>query len=92
MFEAYIAAAVAMVIFGIPAALQQHAYSPISKDAAPGIHIDWTRLGVVALILGAAIAANVIINTRYAQLSDSFPSRSIMQTSSNFSPESSGSF
>jgi Na+/H+ antiporter NhaD/arsenite permease-like protein len=73
VFEAYIAASVATVIFGIPAALQQHAYSPITKDAAPGIRIDWTRVGVVALILAAAIAANVVINTRYAHLSDSFP-------------------
>ena len=73
VFEAYIAASVATVIFGIPAAFQQHAYSPITKDAAPGIHIDWTRVGVVALILAAAIAANVVINTRYAHLSDSFP-------------------
>jgi Na+/H+ antiporter NhaD/arsenite permease-like protein len=71
--EAYVAAGVAMIIFGIPAALQQHAYSPITKDAAPGIHVDWTRVGVVALILGAAILANVVINTRYAHLSDSFP-------------------
>jgi hypothetical protein len=73
VFEAYIAAGVAMVIFGIPAALQQHAYSPITKDAAAGIQVDWTRVGVVALILAAAIAANVVINTRYAHLSDSFP-------------------
>ena len=73
VFEAYIAAGVAIVVFGIPAALQQHRYSPIAKDAAPGIRSDWARLGVVALILAAAIAANVVINTRYKRLSDSFP-------------------
>ncbi|MEI8153412.1 MAG: citrate transporter, partial [Hyphomicrobiales bacterium] len=33
VLEAYVAASVAMVIFGIPAALQQHRYSPITKDA-----------------------------------------------------------
>ena len=73
VFEAYIAAGVAMIIFGIPAALQQHAWSPIAKDAAPGIRIDWTRVGIVAFILAAAIAANVIINTRFGHLSNSFP-------------------
>jgi Na+/H+ antiporter NhaD/arsenite permease-like protein len=73
VLEAYIAAAVALIIFGIPAALQQHAYSPITKDAAPGIQVDWTRLGVVVLILASAIAANVAINTRYPHLSDRFP-------------------
>ncbi len=71
--EAYVAASVATVIFGIPAALQQHRYSPITKDAAAGIQVDWTRVGVVVAILAAAIAANVVINTRYNHLSDSFP-------------------
>ncbi len=71
--EAYIAASVATVIFGIPAALQQHRYSPITKDAGAGIRIDWTRVGIVVLILAAAIVANVVVNTRYKHLSDSFP-------------------
>jgi hypothetical protein len=35
VFEAYIAASVAMVIFGIPAAMQQHRHSPIIADPAP---------------------------------------------------------
>jgi Na+/H+ antiporter NhaD/arsenite permease-like protein len=63
VLEAYVAAGAAMVIFGIPAALQQHRYSPITKDAAAGITVDWARIGVVAAILLAAIAANVFINT-----------------------------
>ena len=42
VLEAYVAAGVAMVIFGIPAALQQHRYSPIMKDAPRGLH---DRLG-----------------------------------------------
>ena len=52
--------AVAIVIFGIPAALQQHRYSPIMKDAPSGIAIDWTRVGIVAAILVVAILANVM--------------------------------
>src|SRR5688572_25023891 len=39
--EAYVAAVVALVIFGIPAALQQHRYSPILKDAPAGLRIEW---------------------------------------------------
>ena len=35
VIEAYIAAGVAMLIFGVPASLQQHRYSPITRDA-PG--------------------------------------------------------
>ena len=43
VLEAFVAAAVAIVIFGIPAALQQHAYSPIKKHAPRGLKIEWTR-------------------------------------------------
>src|SRR6187401_2218564 len=51
VLEAYVAAVVALFIFGIPAALTQHRYSPISKDPPPGMHIDWSRVVIVALIL-----------------------------------------
>lgn len=71
--EAFIAAGVALVVFGIPAALQQHRHSPISTDAPVGVHIDWTRVGVVAFILLAAIATNVTVNLQFGHLSDSFP-------------------
>jgi Na+/H+ antiporter NhaD/arsenite permease-like protein len=71
--ESYVAAGTAMVIFGIPASLQQHRYSPIIKDAKFEHRIDWARVGVVALILLAAIAANVAMNVLYPQYSDRFP-------------------
>lgn len=73
VFEAYIAAGVALFIFGIPAAIQQHRHSPIRKDAPRGIRVDWSRVSIVALILFAAMGANVLVNTRYASISDSFP-------------------
>ena len=73
VFEAYIAAVVALFIFGIPAALTQHRYSPISKDPPPGLHIDWNRVVIVALILAAAMAVNVLVNTRFAATADRFP-------------------
>jgi Na+/H+ antiporter NhaD/arsenite permease-like protein len=73
VLEAYIAAAVALVVCGIPASLQQQAYSPIQKDADARAHIDWARVGVVAFILIAAVAVNVIVNTRFNEISDRFP-------------------
>ena len=73
VFEAYIAAFVALFIFGIPAAIQQQAHSPIRKDPPRGTHVDWSRVGIVALILVAAIAANVAINIAYAAHAGSFP-------------------
>ena len=35
VLEAFVAASVAVVIFGVPAAMQQHRYQPITKDAPP---------------------------------------------------------
>jgi Na+/H+ antiporter NhaD/arsenite permease-like protein len=71
--EAYTAAGLAMVIFGIPAALQQHRFSPITRDASPDVRIDWVRVAIVAAILVTAIAVNVVVNVRYTDFSDKFP-------------------
>ena len=73
MLEATIAASVAIVVFGIPAALQQHAYSPIKKDAPRGLKIEWTRVGIVFAILIVAILSNVIANLRFPALLDLLP-------------------
>lgn len=71
--EAFIGAAVAIVIFGIPASLQQHAYSPIVKHAPSGLRIEWARVFIVAVILVTAIAANVIANLRFPALLNEVP-------------------
>ncbi|HEY6281785.1 MAG TPA: citrate transporter [Burkholderiales bacterium] len=73
VLEAYVGASVAMVIFGIPAALQQQRYSPIRKDPPRGVRVDWGRVAIVALILIAAIVANVVVNVGFADISDRFP-------------------
>ncbi|HEX5476985.1 MAG TPA: citrate transporter, partial [Burkholderiales bacterium] len=73
VLEAFIAAGIAVFIFGIPASLQQHRHSPISKDSASGVRIDWPRLIIVAFILVTAIAVNVVVNVEYSEISDRFP-------------------
>jgi Na+/H+ antiporter NhaD/arsenite permease-like protein len=73
VLEAFMAASVALVVFGIPAALQQHGYSPIVKDAPTGLRVEWVRVGIVALILLAAIASNVAANLRFPELLDAWP-------------------
>ena len=73
VLDAYIAAGLALLVVGVFAARQQHAYSPIIKDAPPGVKVDWARVGIVALILAAAILANVICNLAYPALLDRFP-------------------
>jgi Na+/H+ antiporter NhaD/arsenite permease-like protein len=70
---AYVAAATALLIFGIPAALQQQRYAPIIKDARVEHRVDWTRLAIVAAILIAAIMANVAANLRFPAVLDHFP-------------------
>lgn len=71
--HAYVAAVAALLIFGFIAARQQQAYQPIQKNAGVGQHVDWARLGIVAWILIAAVATNVIVNTVFPEVSDSFP-------------------
>jgi Na+/H+ antiporter NhaD/arsenite permease-like protein len=73
IFHAYVAACVAFLLCAIPASLQQQAYSPIDRDAPPGVHVDWARVGIVGFILGLAIAANVLLNLKFNAWIDVFP-------------------
>jgi Na+/H+ antiporter NhaD/arsenite permease-like protein len=73
VLEAYIAAGLALVIFGIPAALQQQRYSPIIRDGAANVRIDVVRVLIVAFILLAAIVVNVVVNLRFNEVADAFP-------------------
>ncbi|HZZ91628.1 MAG TPA: citrate transporter [Usitatibacter sp.] len=73
VLEAITAATTALVIFGIVAARQQQAYSPIAKDAPKGVRVDYVRVAIVAFILVTAIVANVVANTRYPEVLDRFP-------------------
>ena len=73
VFECIVASVVALVITGIPAAFQQHAYSPISKDGVEGATVDWARVGIVFFILVAAILANVTANLKAKWLLDLLP-------------------
>ncbi|HSN71845.1 MAG TPA: hypothetical protein VLT59_10045 [Steroidobacteraceae bacterium] len=71
--HAYVAAIVAFAVFAIPASLTQHRFAPIIRDAPAGLRIDWMRVGIVVLILAAAIATNVTVNLRFPEYSESFP-------------------
>ena len=73
VFDAYVAATVALVVCGIPAAIQQQRHSPIVKDARIEHRVDWARVFIVALILVAAIVANVVCNLEFPEVLDRFP-------------------
>ena len=73
VLEAYLPAVAAILLVGYIAAKKQHAYSPIIKTAHQHTHIDWRRVGIVGLILAAAVATNVTINLTSPKAADFFP-------------------
>ena len=73
VLEAYIAAAFAFVVFAIPAAIQQQRFSPILKRSSRGLQIEWIRVFIVAVILLAALLANIVPNLKYPALLDAVP-------------------
>ena len=71
--EAYVAVAVALLIFGIPAAVQQQRLSPIVKNPPAKLRIEWVRVGIVATILLTALIANVVANLKFPAVLDAVP-------------------
>ncbi len=63
ILPAFIASAVAFLVFGTVGALAQHRHQPILARDAPGHPIAWRRVVIVGLVLVAAVAANVTANT-----------------------------
>jgi len=68
VLEAYCAAIVALVLFAVPASLQQQRYSPITKHARKGLVIDWIRVFIVAAMLVVALVVNIATNLRFPEL------------------------
>jgi Na+/H+ antiporter NhaD/arsenite permease-like protein len=73
VLHAYVGAIVAFFVFAIPAARQQQRYSPIMKNPAPGMHLDWPRLIIVLLVLAGAIGSNLYANNLPQEGTGSFP-------------------
>jgi Na+/H+ antiporter NhaD/arsenite permease-like protein len=73
VFEAYIAAGVAMLIFAIPASMAQQRFSPIAKNPPRGLRFDWTRVAIVAAILIVALVVNITMNVKYPAVLDAVP-------------------
>ncbi len=73
VFEAIVPASIALVIFGIPAAIRQQGHAPIVKSSQHRPHVDWRRVGIVAFILLLAIGTNVVVNLRFPEAANHFP-------------------
>ena len=73
VFHAIIASSVALLVCGIPAAIKQQRHSPILAYVDEHPRVDWVRIGIVGLILGLALATNVIVNVKFTGQGDHFP-------------------
>ncbi|MDX1915130.1 MAG: citrate transporter [Methylophilus sp.] len=73
VLHAYIAAGVALLIFGVIAAHQQHAYSPILKSSHAHVLVDGIRVMIVIAMLVSALGVNFYINAYHTELADAFP-------------------
>jgi len=73
VLEAYIAAVVAIAIFGVVAAKQQHKLQPIMKDDPVDAFFEAPRLVIVAIILVVALAVNVYFNVNAPNVLDHWP-------------------
>ncbi len=71
--HAYVASVAALLVFGVPASMQQQRYSPIVKRADVRIHADWVRVAVVVFILSVAVTCNVVVNFEFPELAARFP-------------------
>ena len=60
VLPAYVAAVAAFLVFGPLGALAQHRFQPILADDLPGHPLRWRQIWIVAFILVAAVAANVL--------------------------------
>jgi Na+/H+ antiporter NhaD/arsenite permease-like protein len=73
VLHAYVAAACALLVSGIPASLAQQNYAPMVKDLPPDLHISFKHVGVVAVVLASVIAANVAAHLFDPHILDEIP-------------------
>jgi Na+/H+ antiporter NhaD/arsenite permease-like protein len=71
--HAYAAAVPALLVCGWIASRQQHSHAPMRAPSLDPHPVDWGRLGVVAILLAAALAANIGVNATAPDLANAFP-------------------
>ncbi len=73
VLHAYLGSAVALLTFGVPAAILQNRVAPLLAEEKHTVSIDWMRVAIVLFILGTAIATNIAINLYFPAAADHFP-------------------
>jgi Na+/H+ antiporter NhaD/arsenite permease-like protein len=68
VIQAYVGAIFALLIFAVPASLQQQRHEPMVKSARRVGPIDWSRLLIVAAMLSVALVVNVVTNLYLPEL------------------------
>lgn len=71
--HAYVAAGLALLIFGVPAFRRQQRHVPIRKDEPRHAAVDWARVWIVAFVVVAAIATNVVVSLEFKRCLNMFP-------------------
>ncbi|OYX36372.1 MAG: citrate transporter [Caulobacterales bacterium 32-69-10] len=71
--DAFLGAGVALLIFGLPAALQQQRFSPIERRAPSGVRVDRARLAIVGVILLTLVATNIAVSAFFPHLEATVP-------------------
>jgi len=62
VLHAFIGAVPVLIVIGVFASIQQHAYQPIQRDPVGDHEVQWRRLIAVGLILVGAIVTNVTLD------------------------------
>ncbi|MEZ5402951.1 MAG: hypothetical protein R2729_24955 [Bryobacteraceae bacterium] len=73
VLHAYVGAAVAFAVLGLPASIQQQRYQPIVPDPPAGIRLDYPRLAVVMFMLLTVAGTNYFVNSHYPEMADHIP-------------------
>jgi Na+/H+ antiporter NhaD/arsenite permease-like protein len=70
---AFVGAVASILVFGIPAAVRQERFQPITKVVLEGTKINWASLATVAFMLAAILLTNALGNGLYPDLDESVP-------------------
>ena len=70
---AYVGSGIALLCFGVPAAMQQQRYSRFLRQPQRKPRIEWVRLFIVAATLFVALLANILANLNFPVLLVEFP-------------------
>jgi Na+/H+ antiporter NhaD/arsenite permease-like protein len=73
VLHAYVAAIVALAVFGVAAARAQQKFAPIARDSPVALRIDWPRVAIVVLACAGAVTVNVGVNVSLPGRADHFP-------------------